>query len=109
MNSTEKKSRQVRHKEQQLRKHEQENLVRELEVAIDLSVPAYLITNYNEPDTQANSKLKQRWRRKILATARFIGIIIAVIFVVRMASWLGTGLVIGGIALIVHKTFFEED
>ncbi|MFS8119202.1 MAG: hypothetical protein ACMG55_12020 [Microcoleus sp.] len=109
MNSTDKKSRELRHKEQELRKHEQEILVRELEAAIDLSVPAYLTIKYDEPDTQANSKLKQQWRRKILANAQFIGIVIAVIFVVRIASWLGMALVIGGIALIVHKTFFEED
>ncbi|MCY7381054.1 MAG: hypothetical protein LH628_00370 [Microcoleus sp. CAN_BIN18] len=109
MNSTDKKSRELRHKEQELRKHEQEILVRELEAAIDLSVPAYLTIKYDEPDPQANSKLKQQWRRKILANAQFIGIVIAVIFVVRIASWLGMALVIGGIALIVHKTFFEED
>ncbi len=109
MNSTDKKSRQLRHKQQKLRKHEQQILLRELESAIDSSVPAYLTIQYNEPDTQTNSKLKQQWRRKIIANAQFIGIVIAVIFVVRMASWLATALVIGGIALIIHKTLFEED
>ena len=109
MNSTDKKSRQLRHKEQELRKHEQETLLRELESAIDSSVPAYLTIKYDEPDTETNSKLKQQWRRKILANAQFIGLVIAVIVVVRIASWLGTALVIGGIALIAHKALFEED
>ena len=109
MNSTDKKSRKLRHKEQELRKHEQEILLRELESAIDRSVPAYLTIKYDEPDTQTNSKLKQQWRRKILANAQFIGIVIAVIFVVRIASWLATALIVGGIALIAHKTLFEED
>ncbi len=109
MNSTDKKSRELRHKEQELRKHEQEILVRELESVIDSSLPAYLIIKYDETDTQTNSKLKQRWRRKIIANAQFIGLVIAVVFVVRISSWLATALVIGGIALIAHKTLFEED
>ena len=109
MNSTDKKPREIRHKEQELRKHEQEILLRELESAIDSSVPAYLTIKYDEPDTLTKSKLKQQWRRKIIANAQFIGLVIAVIFVVRIASWLATALVIGGIALIAHKTLFEED
>ena len=109
MNATEKNSRELRHKKQELRKRKQEILLRELESEIDRSVPTHLINKYEETDSQTNSKLKQQWRRKIVATAKFVGIVIAVVFVVRIAYWVATALIVGGIALIVHKTFFEEE
>ena len=109
MNATEKNSRELRHKKQELRKRKQEILLRELESEIDRSVPTHLINKYEETDSQTNSKLKQQWRRKIIATAQFAGIVIAVVFVVRIAYWVANALIVGGIALIVHKTFFEEE
>lgn len=108
MNSPEKKTRELRHKEQELRKREQESQLRELEAEIDRSVPEYLTSKYKEPDSQVNGKLKQ-WRRKILAVAQFTGIVIAVVIAVRIASWLATALMVGGIALIGYKMFFAED
>ena len=109
MNATEKNSRELRHQKQELRKQKQENLLRELESEIDRSVPTYLTTKYEETDSETNSKLKQQWRRKILATAQFAGIVIAVVLVVRIAYWVATALIVGGFALIAHKTFFEEE
>ncbi|MBD1830036.1 hypothetical protein NDI47_12915 [Microcoleus vaginatus GB1-A2] len=108
MNSPDKKTRELRHKEQELRKREQESLLRELEAEIDRSVPEYLTSKYKEPDSQVNGKLKQ-WRRKILAVAQFTGIVIAVVVAVRIATWLATALMVGGIALIAYEMFVEED
>ena len=108
MDSPDKKARELRHKEQELRKREQEIRLRELEAEIDRSVPEYLTSKYKEPDSQVNAKLKQ-WRRKILAVAQFTGIVIAVVVAVRIASWLATALMVGGIALIAYKMFVEED
>ncbi|MBD2009182.1 hypothetical protein NDI40_03015 [Microcoleus vaginatus ZQ-A3] len=108
MNSPDKKTRELRHKEQELRKREQESLLRELEAEIDRSVPEYLTSKYEEPDSKVNGKLK-RWRRKILAVAQFTGIVIAVVVAVRIATWLATALMVGGIALIAYKMFVEED
>ena len=108
MNYPDKKARELRHKEQELRKREQEIQLRELAAEIDRSVPTYLTSKYEEPDSQTNSKLQQ-WRRKILAIAQFTGIVIAVVVTVRIASWLATALIVGGIALIAYKIFFEEE
>ncbi|MBD1884777.1 hypothetical protein [Microcoleus vaginatus] len=108
MNSPDKKTRELRHKEQELRKREQESVLRELEAEIDRSVPEYLTSKYKEPDSQVNGKLKQ-WRRKILAVAQFTGIVIAVVVAVRIATWLATALMVGGIALIAYEMFVEED
>ena len=108
MNSPDKKARELRHKEQELRKREQEIRLRELESEIDRSVPEYLTSKYEEPDSQVNGQLKQ-WRRKILAVAQFTGIVIAVVVAVRIASWLAAALIVGGIALIAYKIFFPEE
>lgn len=108
MNSPDKKARELRHKEQELRKREQENQLRELEAEIDRSVPEYRTSKYEEPDSPVKSKLKQ-WRRKIIAVAQFTGIVIAVVVAVRIAFWLATAVIVGGIALIAYKMFFAED
>ena len=108
MNSPDKKTRELRHKQQELRKREQESWLRELEAEIDRSVPEYLTSKYKEPDSQVNGKLKQ-WRRKILAVAQFTGIVIVVVVAVRIASWLATALMVGGIALIAYEMFVEKD
>ncbi|MEG5063865.1 hypothetical protein QUB33_09605 [Microcoleus sp. B3-A4] len=108
MDSPDKKARELRHREQELRKREQEIRLRELESEIDRSVPEHLTSKYEEPDSKVNGKLKQ-WRRKIIAAAQFTGIVIAVVVAVRIASWLATALIVGGIALIAYKMFIEED
>ncbi|MEG4284346.1 hypothetical protein QUB68_14555 [Microcoleus sp. A006_D1] len=108
MNSPDQKAREIRHKEQEQRKRQQELLLSELAAEIDRSVPAHLTSKYEEPDSQTNSQLQQ-WRRKILATAQFTGIVIAVVITVRIASWLAAALIVGGIALIAYKIFFEEE
>lgn len=109
MNSPDPKARELRHKKQQLRKRQQEIQLSELAAEIDRSVPAYITRKYDEQaNSQTNSKLQQ-WRRKIAATTQFTGIIIAVVITVRIASWLATALIVGGIALIAYQTLFEED
>ncbi|MEG4574397.1 hypothetical protein QUA56_17140 [Microcoleus sp. N3A4] len=108
MNSPDKKARELRHKEQDLRRREQEIRLRELEAEIDRSVPEHLTSKYEEPDSQVNRKLKQ-WRRKIIAVTQFTGIVIAVVVAVCIASWLAAALIVGGIALIAYKIFFQDN
>ncbi|WP_445246934.1 hypothetical protein [Microcoleus sp. OTE_8_concoct_300] len=108
MNSPDKKARELRHKEQDLRKREQEIRLRELEAEIDRSVPEHRTTKYEEPDSQVKGKLKQ-WRQKIIAVAQFTGIVIAVVVAVRIATWLATAVIVGGIAFIAYKMFFAGD
>jgi anti-sigma-K factor RskA len=103
MDSPDKKARELRHKEQELRKREQEIRLRELESEIDRSVPEHRTSKYEEPDSQVKGKLTQ-WRRKIIA-----GIVIAVVVAVRIASWLATAVIVGGIAWIAYQMFFAKD
>ena len=108
MNSPDKKARELRHKEQELRRREQEIRLRELEAEIDRSVPEHRTSKYEEPDSQAKGKLKQ-WRRKLIAVAQFTGIVIATVVAVRIASWLATAVIVGGISWIAYKMFFAKD
>ena len=109
MDSPDKKARELRHKEQELRKREQEIRLRELEAEIDRSVPEYRTIKYEEPDSKVKEGKLKQWRRKIIAAAQFTGIVIAVVVAVRIASWLATVVIVGGIALIAYKMFFAED
>ncbi|MEG3977087.1 hypothetical protein QT970_21050 [Microcoleus sp. herbarium8] len=108
MNYPDQKAREIRHKKQELRKQQQELLLDELAAEIDRSVPAYLTSNCEEPDSKSHNQIKQ-WRRKMLAITQFAGIFIAVIVTVRVASWLAIVLIVGVITLIVYNIFFEED
>jgi anti-sigma-K factor RskA len=108
MDSPDKKARELRHKEQELRKREQEIRLRELEAEIDRPVPEHRTSKYEEPDSQVKGKLKQ-WRRKIIAVAQFTGIVIAAVAAVRIASWLATAVIVGGIAWIAYTMFFAKD
>jgi anti-sigma-K factor RskA len=108
MDSPDKKARELRHKEQELRKREQEIRLRELEAEIDRSVPEHRTSKYEEPDSQVKGKLKQ-WRRKITAVAQFTGLVIATVVAVRIASWLATAVIVGGIAWIAYTIFFAKD
>ena len=109
MDSPDQKARELRHKEQELRKREQEIRLRELEAEIDRSVPEYRTIKYEESDSQVKEGKLQQWRRKIIAIAQFTGIVIAVVVAVRIASWLATAVIVGGIALIAYKMFFAEE
>ncbi len=108
MNYPDQKAREIRHKKQELRKRQQELLLDELAAEIDCSVPAYLISNCEEPESKTNSQIKQ-WRRKKIAIAQFVGIFMAVVITVRVASWLAIALIVGVITLIAYNIFFEED
>ena len=109
MNSPDKKARELRHKEQELRKREQEIRLRELEAEIDRSVPEYRTSKYEEPDSKGKEGKLQQWHRQIIAVAQFTGIVIAVVVAVRIATWLATVVIVGGIALIAYKMFFAKD
>ena len=109
MDSPDKKARELRHKEQELRKREQEIRLRELEAEIDRPVPEYRTIKYEEPDSKVKEGKLQQWRRKITAVAQFTGIVIAVVVAVRIASWLATAVIVGGIAWIAYKMFFAKD
>lgn len=108
MNDSDEKARELRHKEQQLRKREQELRLRELEAEIERSVPENITRKYEKPDNNPQKSQLQLWRRKIIAISQFTGLAIIALVALRVASWLGTAVLVGAIAFIGYKILFED-
>lgn len=108
MNNPDEKARELRHKEQQLRKREQELRLRELEAEIERSVPESITRKYNKSDDNTPQTQLQLWRRKIIAIAQFTGLAIVALVALRIASWLGTAVMVGAIAFIGYKILFQD-
>ena len=107
MKDPDEKARELRHKEQQLRKREQELRLRELEAEIERSVPENITRKYDKSDNNTQNKL-QLWRRKIIAISQFTGLAIVALVALRVASWLGTAVMVGAIAFIGYKIIFQD-
>lgn len=96
------KEEELRKREQELRDRETALRLREMEAELDQSTPYYATTKHEEPE----SKLKQQLR-KIVRVAQFLGIVVVVIVAVKVAVWAATALMVGAIAWIGYKIFFE--
>jgi hypothetical protein len=59
---------------------------------------------YNGKKTRWN-----QWNGKLWLGLQFALIVIAVIAAIRIANWLGMALIIGMIAWVAYKVFFETD
>ncbi len=109
MNSPNRKEEELQRREQELQEREHALRLRELEAEI------YQQSSANETPISPTSKhresegkLNQRFRQ-VVTIAKFLGIVIAVVVAVRIASWLATAVMVGGIAWIVYKLFLEKD
>jgi len=104
MNSPDNKETELQRRERELREREQAIRLRELEAEIDRIVPIYETSKHEAPD----SKL-QHWRRKLTIAAQFTAVVIAVGVSVKIASWLATALIVGGLSWMIYKIVFEKD
>jgi hypothetical protein len=104
MNSPDNKETELQRRERELREREQAIRLRELEAEIDRTVPTYQTSKHEPPD----SKLQQ-WRRKLTIAAQFTVLVIAVGVSVKVASWLATAVIVGGLSWMIYKIVFEED
>jgi len=94
----------IQRREQELRDRETALRLRELEMEIGQpAIPVYPTTKHTEPP----SKLKQRLRQAA-NIAKFLGVVVAVIVAVKIAVWAATALMIGAIAWITYKIFFDN-
>jgi hypothetical protein len=111
-------------REQLLRQRELELRIRELENKLQgasghnpAAVPAAGASNSQAPEppvtpTKPYREKKTRWNRwqgKLWMGLQFILIVIAVIVAIRIANWLGMALIVGMIAWVAYKVFFEVD
>lgn len=99
----------LRRREQELQDRERALRLRELESEI------YAQPQPHEPPISPTTKhqdskrsLQQRYKQA-LEVAKFLGIVIAVVFAIRVATWLATAVLIGGVAWVAYKLFLSGD
>jgi sugar phosphate isomerase/epimerase len=99
----------LRRREQALQARERALRLRELEAEIYAQntppePPIVPTRRHQEPE-----RAMQRQFRKVLEVAKFLGIVVAVVIAIRIATWLATAVMIGAVAWIAYKLFFEGD
>jgi hypothetical protein len=102
MASQDDKERELQRREAELRKRELEIRLRELESEVN-PPPLYETIKHQEPE-----KPIERWKRQIVQVSKFMGIVIAVLVAIRIASWLATIVMIGGIAWVAYQIFVAD-
>lgn len=105
-----------KHRDDELRRREQELQDRERALRLrELEAEIYAQPQPNEPPIarttkhqEPKSSLQKRYKQA-LEVAKFIGIVVAVVFAIRIATWLATAVLIGGVAWVAYKLFLAGD
>jgi hypothetical protein len=97
----------LQRRQQEIEDRERALRLREIEAELYQQAPPqpplYETVKHDPPATQ-----KQALMKKITRVAAFFGIVIGVMVAVRIASMLGTVVIVGGIAFVIYKIFVEE-
>ncbi|MBW4522273.1 MAG: hypothetical protein KME16_21660 [Scytolyngbya sp. HA4215-MV1] len=105
MNPQNSREEELRRKEQELRERELALRLKELESELHPpEPPLHQTTKHTPPESTF-----QKWQRQLVKAATFFGIVVAVIAAVRVASVLATAVIVGGIAFVAYKVFFEGE
>ena len=103
MNSPDDKEQQLRRREQELMDREREIRLRELESEIN-QPPLHQTVKHQEKE----SPLKQRYG-KLVKVGKFVAIVVAVVVSIKIATWLASVILVGAVAWVAYKIFFEGD
>jgi hypothetical protein len=95
-------------RQQELEARERALRLRELEAEINQppappQPPLYETVKHKPAPTK-----RQQLVTQITRVASFLGIVIGVMVAVRIASILGTVVIVGGVAFVIYKIFVEE-
>jgi len=110
MNPQNDREEELRRKEQELRDREHAIRLREMEAelyqqsASPADPPLYTPTRHEEPESALKRNL-----RKVIQVAKFFGIVIVVVVAVKIGMWLATAVMVGAVAWVVYKLFFDGD
>ncbi len=108
MNSPNSREEEIRRREKELQEREYALRLRELETEIYQQAkpgePPILPTVKHQP---TESAMQQRLRQ-VINVVKFLGIVVAVVVAVRIASALAYAVIIGAIAWIGYKVFLEK-
>jgi uncharacterized membrane protein YdbT with pleckstrin-like domain len=103
MGSQDDKEQELQRREVELRKRELEIRLRELDAEIN-PPPLYETVRHQEPE-----KSTKRWLRQMAQVSKFMGVVVAVIVAIKIASWLATIVMIGGVAWVAYQIFLAND
>ena len=105
MTSQHNKDEELQRREQELRDREHALRLREIEA--ELSQPSLGVSptvKHTEPESAMRRRLK-----KLQNVATFFGIVVVVAVAVKIANQLAMAVIVGGIAWVAYKMFFEGD
>ncbi len=103
MNSQDNQDQDFQRREQELKAREEALRLRELESEIN-QPRLYETTKHSPPEVP-----KKRWKGKLIRTGQFLGIVVAVIIGVKVATQVAYVIMIGAIAWIVFKIAVDKD
>lgn len=108
MNSPNDKEAELRRREKELQEREQSIRLREMEAELyQKEQPSSSLAPTRKHEKPAGN-LQQRYRQ-LFNVAKFLGIVVAVVIAVRIASWLAMIVMVGGVAWVAYKLFLEKD
>ena len=95
----------IQQRERELQEREQAIRLKELEHELyEKEAPFYKTV----PDTPRESKLK-RWTRQAVKIGKFVGVVVIGIAAIQLGAWIAGFILVGGIAFVSYKIFFEAD
>ncbi|MCG8362255.1 MAG: hypothetical protein MJA27_02850 [Pseudanabaenales cyanobacterium] len=97
------KEEELRSREESLREREIQIRMRELEAELE-STPVHPTSKHEEPLSK-----KRPWYKRLPEIGKFCLMVIAVIVMVRLATWLATAILIFGIGWVGYKFFLDGD
>lgn len=101
MNSQYNPEEDLRRREKELQAREQALRLRELEA--DVNLPVLMPTHkHQEPEGKV-----QRWKRNAIVAAKFFGVVVAVFVAIQVASVLAGVALVGVVAWVIYKAYFE--
>ncbi len=105
MNSPKNNDNELQKREQELAERERAIRLREIEAELyKAEPPLYQPAKYEEAETSL-----QRWSRKLVLAGKFLIIVVAVVAAVKLGTWLATAAIVGGLAWVCYKLFFESE
>lgn len=103
MNSPDDKEQQLRRREQELKARKHEIRLRELEAEIK-EPPIYQTVKHQAPE-----RSPQRGYGQLVKVGKFLAIVVAVVVSIQIATSLAYVILVGAVAWVAYKLFFESD
>lgn len=105
MHSQDDQEKELRRRERELQEREHAIRLRELEAEINKPldpVPLYKTTKHQE-----GKSFLQRWGGKLANVGKFLALVVVVVITIKVATQVGYVVIVGAIAWIAYKIFFD--